>query len=143
MPALREHLEDLPYLIEHLYAARGLRCSGAGGPNLDALRAHAWPGNVRELRNVLERAWALSPDTSFEALRLWIHQAADQPALESVDTNLPFKEAKERWTERFEKRYLASVFVAHGENITRASEHAGINRRHFRELLRKHGLRDE
>jgi DNA-binding protein Fis len=32
------------------------------------------------------------------------------------------------------------VFAAQGGNITRAAEHAGINRRHFRELLYKHAL---
>ncbi len=57
-----------------------------------------------------------------------------------VDTSLPFKEAKERWNDHFERRYLATVFGAHDGNITRAADHAGINRRHFRELLYKHGL---
>jgi two-component system response regulator AtoC len=57
-----------------------------------------------------------------------------------VDTTLPFKEAKERWNDHFERRYLAAVFAAQSGNITRAAEHAGINRRHFRELLYKHGL---
>ena len=57
-----------------------------------------------------------------------------------IDTTLPFKEAKERWTEEFERRYLAAVFAAHRGNITHAADHAGINRRHFRTLLRKHGI---
>ena len=41
---------------------------------------------------------------------------------------------------QFERRYLATVLAAHARNITHAAEHAGINRRHFRELLYKHGL---
>jgi DNA-binding protein Fis len=32
------------------------------------------------------------------------------------------------------------VFAANASNVTRAAEHAGLSRRHFRELLYKHGL---
>jgi DNA-binding NtrC family response regulator len=56
LPPLRERLEDLPLLCEHVL-------SRAPGPRvrlsqeaLDVLRAHAWPGNVRELHAAIERA---------------------------------------------------------------------------------------
>jgi DNA-binding NtrC family response regulator len=147
IPPLREHLEDVPELVQHFYESRGIKPRNVDGENLELLMRHAWPGNVRELRNVLERAWALSGSdgADFGALRLWLSPgaSADEPALEAVETHLPFKEAKERWVERFERRYLAAVFSAHGSNVTHAAEHAGINRRHFRELLRKYDLRGE
>ena len=116
------------------------------GENLERLRGHGWPGNVRELRNVLERAWALSGPNggAFVDLKLWL-QSASVGAPDSggiIDTTLPFKEAKERWVDQFERRYLASVFDTHDGNITHAADHAGINRRHFRTLLRKHGIID-
>ena len=60
-----------------------------------------------------------------------------------IAVNMPFKQAKERWIEQFERRYLAGVFAAHAGNITHASDHAGINRRHFRTLLRKYGILSE
>jgi DNA-binding NtrC family response regulator len=98
---------------------------------------------VRELRNALERAWALSGGAvPFRALRLWVAASTPTPttAADTIDTTLPFKDAKERWNDEFERRYLAAVHTQHGGNITHAAEHAGINRRHFRELLYKHGL---
>jgi sigma-54 specific flagellar transcriptional regulator A len=64
MPPLRERLEDLPLLIEHLVerqahgAARAIRFEGAA---LSCLAHHAWPGNVRELANLLERLTILFP----------------------------------------------------------------------------------
>ena len=76
----------------------------------------------------------------FRDLRLAVQASAPPPVAEVIDTSLPFKEAKERWNDQFERRYLAAVHGASGGNITRAAEHAGINRRHFRELLYKHGL---
>jgi DNA-binding NtrC family response regulator len=142
LPPLRERLEDLPHLIATFYQRRGAEPGPIDGENLEKMRRHAWPGNVRELRNVLERAWALSgPRASFRELRLWLDPGAAQPQLaEVVDTQLPFKEAKERWNDTFERRYVAAVFADAGHNVTRAAEHAGLSRRHFRELLYKHAL---
>ena len=142
LPPLRERLEDLPHLVGTFYARRTNQSGPIDGDNLDRLRRHAWPGNVRELRNVLERAWALSgPGATFRALKLWLDPGAAQaPAADVVDTSLPFKEAKERWNDQFERRYVSMLFAAHGNNVTRAAEQAGLSRRHFRELLYKHGV---
>lgn len=143
LPPLRDRLEDLAHLIAVFYERRNLEAGPIDGDNLDKLRRYAWPGNIRELRNVLERAWALAgPKTSFRELRLWLDPNA-APAIgdgQMVDTALPFKEAKERWNDHFERRYVASLFSANASNVTRAAEHAGLSRRHFRELLYKHGI---
>ncbi|MEO8704554.1 MAG: sigma 54-interacting transcriptional regulator [Kofleriaceae bacterium] len=142
LPPLRERLEDLPHLIGTFYQRRGTDPGPVDGDNLDRMRRHAWPGNVRELRNVLERAWALSgPKASFRELRLWLDPGAAQAqSTEVVDISLPFKDAKERWNDQFERRYVAMVFADNANNVTRAAEHAGLSRRHFRELLYKHGI---
>ena len=64
MPPLRERLEDLPILIEHLV---NRQVGGAGRSiRLDAeamacLAQNHWPGNVRELANLLERLAILFP----------------------------------------------------------------------------------
>jgi DNA-binding NtrC family response regulator len=142
LPPLRERLEDLPHLIATFYQRRSLDPGPIDGDNLERLRRHPWPGNVRELRNVLERAWALSGTNSkFRDLRLWLDPGASAPQLsEVVDTTLSFKEAKERWNDHFERRYVALVFASSSNNVTRAAEHAGLSRRHFRELLYKHAI---
>jgi DNA-binding NtrC family response regulator len=142
LPPLRDRLEDLPHLIQTFYRRRGADPGPIDGDNLERMRRYAWPGNVRELRNVLERAWALSgPGARFRELRLWLDPSAEKPqSAEVVDTSLGFKEAKERWNDQFERRYVSLVFAQNGNNVTRAAEHAGLSRRHFRELLYKHGI---
>jgi DNA-binding NtrC family response regulator len=141
LPSLRERIDDLPGLVAAFFGSRGAVPGPVDGDNLDRLRNHAWPGNVRELRNVLERAWAMSGGlVPFRELRLRVETIAPAAAADAIDTSLPFKDAKERWNDLFERRYLAIVHGNAGGNITRAAEHAGINRRHFRELLYKHGL---
>ncbi len=142
LPPLRDRLEDLPFLVANFYRTRQLDPGPIDGDNLDKLRRHSWPGNVRELRNVMERALAMSGSASaFRSLRLWLETSTvGGNFAEVVDASLPFKDAKERWNDQFEKRYVALVFAAHGNNVTRAAEQAGLSRRHFRELLYKHAL---
>jgi len=73
MPPLRERLEDLPVLIEHLVqrhgriAGRNLRLDKEA---LNCLARNPWPGNVRELANLLERLAILFPDQTVTAADL-------------------------------------------------------------------------
>ena len=63
-PALAEHPEDLPSLVDHCMQRLG-RETPVKRIAPDALRklaAHPWPGNVRELEHVLERASILAGD---------------------------------------------------------------------------------
>jgi DNA-binding NtrC family response regulator len=147
IPPLRERIEDLPALIRHFYEGRGAVPGPISGENLKKMEAHDWPGNVRELRNVLERAWVLggagTMGTQFSLLQPWMQMTGHSPPAGSVDATLPFKEAKERWNEEFERRYLAAVIQEAGGNISRAARHAGINRNHLRKLLEKYGLLEQ
>ncbi len=60
MPPMRDHLEDLPSLVESLLADLNRKHNSAvksiAHEVLEAFRRYSWPGNVRELRNTLERA---------------------------------------------------------------------------------------
>ena len=60
----------------------------------------------------------------------------------SVDVDLPFKEAKARIVEAFERDYIQALLERHKGNLSAASRGAEIDRKHLRELLRKHGLRE-
>jgi sigma-54 specific flagellar transcriptional regulator A len=57
VPALVEHREDVPQLIEHFQQLLGNQSRAhLSTAALDRLSQHDWPGNVRELRNFVERA---------------------------------------------------------------------------------------
>ncbi len=60
VPALRERLEDLPAIAEHLLArlarAHGLPCGRLSPGAIAHLVSRPWPGNVRQLEAVLARA---------------------------------------------------------------------------------------
>jgi DNA-binding NtrC family response regulator len=64
-PALSEHIEDLPLLVDHFLEKMGRRSpvKQINAAALQKLMAHGWPGNVRELEHVLERAAILAGDS--------------------------------------------------------------------------------
>jgi sigma-54 specific flagellar transcriptional regulator A len=73
MPPLRERLEDLPVLIEHLVQRQGQVAGRRIRLDKDAMNCLArnrWPGNVRELANLLERLAILFPEQTVTAADL-------------------------------------------------------------------------
>ena len=83
MPPLRERLEDVPELIEHLllrlHQRTGLAVPRIETDALDVLRRYAWPGNVRELANVCERLAILHPGGAVGRAELAPVLSADTP----------------------------------------------------------------
>jgi sigma-54 specific flagellar transcriptional regulator A len=70
MPPLRDRLEDLPLLIEHLVQRQGQMAGRHIRLDKDAMNCLArnpWPGNVRELANLLERLAILFPEQTVTA----------------------------------------------------------------------------
>jgi len=63
IPPLRQRLQDIPLLTEHLIKKlnqkMNKRVIGVTPDTLERLQRHQWPGNVRELENVLQRAMHL------------------------------------------------------------------------------------
>jgi two-component system, NtrC family, response regulator AtoC len=66
LPPLRQRLEDLPDLAQHLGEKAAKKVAkpfkGIEDTALQTLRQYGWPGNVRELENILERAVIVSSD---------------------------------------------------------------------------------
>jgi DNA-binding NtrC family response regulator len=63
LPALRNRLQDLPLLVQHLRekiaAKLGKPVAQIGPDVIEAFRRYRWPGNVRELENTLEQIFIL------------------------------------------------------------------------------------
>ncbi len=145
VPPLRKRLEDVPLLARHFATALG-RGDFEPSAALEAdLRAHAWPGNVRELRNVVERALSLGDSGALQPLASPLDAPASldatppRPPGEVLD--LPFKEAKARLIEGFERDYLTHLLDRHAGNISRAAAEAGIDRNYIHRLVKKYSLK--
>jgi transcriptional regulator with PAS, ATPase and Fis domain len=143
LPPLRQRREDISLVVAELLRVRGFEAGKIEGPNLDLLKTHSWPGNVRELRNVIERAMALSPTArSFQELRVSLSSQANESDALAVRTDLPFKQAKEQLVASFEARYVRDLHARHQGNVSAAAREAQVDRKHWRGLLREHGVLD-
>jgi DNA-binding NtrC family response regulator len=142
LPPLRQRRDDIPFLVEHFLARL---CPGAtvedaiGAETMTMLKRHDWPGNVRELRNVVERLLVL-PELGSAAIREGSPTA--QPDRDGFDAllDLPFHDARDRWTDRFEREYLRARLERASGVVLHAAENAEIPRQTFHRLMKKHGL---
>jgi transcriptional regulator with GAF, ATPase, and Fis domain len=149
LPPLRERLGDIPLLVGHFLQMAGNPC-GIDPSCYERLRAHTWPGNVRELKNVVDRAAALSKGKANVDLSRFIQEIDEEDKIPggpsvsssdlSLDKMLSFKEAKGKIVSDFESRYIQMLLREHNNNISVAAREAGIDRKHFKDLMRKHGI---
>jgi transcriptional regulator with AAA-type ATPase domain len=138
VPSLRERREDIPLLVEHFLRQLVATHGDPRLPEDFAARAqrHAWPGNVRELRNAVERAVLLPnhPTLGFEAPPKKDSQFGE------VDIDIPFKVAKQKLVDEFDRKYLEALLEAHDNNISAAARAAGIERMSIYKMIRRLGL---
>ena len=66
--------------------------------------------------------------------------AATPVAAVPATNGLPFREAKERLVEAFERDFLLAALRRHGGNITKAAEEVGMYRQSFQQKMRELGI---
>ncbi|MEO1335040.1 MAG: helix-turn-helix domain-containing protein, partial [Myxococcota bacterium] len=145
LPPLRDRSSDIPLLVEHFMQLNGAACS-IDTSSYAKLMAYDWPGNVRELKNVVDRAAALNRGKVNVDLAQYIQpdELQSKPAVANAeaaaDLAMSFKEAKGRVISDFESRYIERLLRQHKNNISVAAREAGIDRKHFKDLMRKYGI---
>ena len=148
LPALREHKEDIPEIVEHLLDwARSQRPAaaspkGAMKPTTEALEvlaSYGWPGNVRELRNVLERAAIVAGDAEIDAPLV-------RGILESALVSPLPTESREfllrKNLDAVEREIVLRALTHTGWKKKEASLLLGIDPRNLGYYLRKHKITD-
>ncbi|MFZ5624469.1 MAG: sigma-54-dependent transcriptional regulator [Gemmatimonadota bacterium] len=144
VPPLRERIEDLPALVEHL--ARRVR--PANPPvftpgALAALMAHPWPGNVRELANIVERLAILGGSPLTEEAVIPVLRpvrasgAAAAPSAPALPT-LPLGEA----LDAYERDLIARALAISSGNIAAAARLLQTDRPNLYRRMRRLGLGD-
>jgi len=144
VPPLRSRKADLPLLARHF--ADQIRAE-IGRPltlaksALERLLLHDWPGNIRELRNCLESAAALCREgviAGDDIDRVLGCQAVGPGGI--ALPNRPFREAKQAVMRRFEQEFALQILREHQGNLTRAAQAAGMDKKNFWLLLKKHRI---
>jgi transcriptional regulator with GAF, ATPase, and Fis domain len=171
LPPLRDRGDDVIGLAER-FLSEFVRQNGRklelGEEAKAALRNEQWSGNVRQLKNTIERAAHLCATTtimpgdllvggrSLHAGGVAIPAVAIVPAQkeeapESAPTRInygelmevPFKDAKQKVLDDFERTYLKALLERNHGNLSRAATSAGLTRYYLRELLKRLGLHEK
>jgi Nif-specific regulatory protein len=149
MPSLRERPEDILLLAEYflLQACKQLKKEEPefSSAAKQILQSYHYPGNVRELENVMHRAAILCRSGTIEAEHLPEELRENQLISElSLDNPpQPFKEAKQKVVEEFERRYLQQVLEECNGVISKAAQRAGMHKKNFHEKMAKYGIRKQ
>jgi transcriptional regulator with PAS, ATPase and Fis domain len=152
LPALREHPQDIPLIIEHMLRRinqeYGRAVSTVSPKALERMRNYSWPGNIRELENVLRRAFInlgmyetviglghlpeIGPDCD-EEMPGDLKGCAD-PDIEAIP---PLRTV----VEEAEGRHIQSVLKQVAGNRSEAAGVLGVSLRNLQYKLKKYGIR--
>ncbi|MCY1056052.1 sigma-54 dependent transcriptional regulator [Nannocystis sp. SCPEA4] len=167
LPALRERLEDLPFLVSHFVQRcnerLGKTVQGLTPAALAALERYPWPGNIRELENLMERmvlfasgplideddlpdayageAGASAPSAAESSTRL--SEPGDRQIrlpLSSLGQDL--KEAVKAGSRLVEEALIREALAKTDGNVTRSARALGISRRSLQSKMKELGLRE-
>ncbi len=140
-PALREHRDDIPVLvnsfIDDVCSRNGIAKKSISKETLNVLMQKDWPGNVRELRNAIERLVILSPGTLIDISVLnTFGGSGKKEETESLEISGTFQDFKERAEAAFIKKQLE----IHKWNITKAADAMDMQRSHLYTKMKRYGL---
>jgi DNA-binding NtrC family response regulator len=130
IPPLRDRLEDLPLLVGAILEELGASTEFVLDQSLWAvLRARRWSGNVRELKNLVQRALVLGPAAFDE-------NSEGNPGV----VGEPYKAAKARAIEQFEKTYLTDLLARHGGNVAKAARAGEVDPAWIFRLIKRYAI---
>lgn len=141
MPALRDHMEDVPSIADAMVKAmnerHGCGVTGIEPELLDEFSNYDWPGNVRELRNVLERAVVLCGTgmVGRQHLPPGFGTVRSIAATASEHVQMPVGTT----VDEAERRLIVRTLEATGNNKTRAAEILGISLKTLHNKLKEYG----
>ena len=146
VPALREHAEDIPELLNYyvdFYCGReGLPYRRFAIAAQNRLRHYSWPGNTRELRNLVQRLLIMGTSEQIIASEVELalgqqtEKNQDEPQWQQNVFELPLREAREE----FERSYLLHQLKQCRGSVSRLSQRVGMERTHLYRKLRALGI---
>jgi len=145
LPPLRERLEDLPLLINHMLSkhpnAQEKHIRQVGPKVLDQMLAYHWPGNIRELENILERAIVKCQGEIIESVDL---PAPPQRIVDRYYSVSPNGELSlKQWLLQGEKEYLRGLLIKYKGGISLTAREAKVDNKTLYRKMRRHGLLKE
>ncbi len=144
LPPLRERLEDIPELVQHLFLKSKQKHSRTElhlpESLLPGFSNYDWPGNIRELENVIERlvVLAVGDKISADDLPEFLIRGSSLPDLIRLDLS-----PQGISLEAIEKDLIIKALKKFNWNQTQAARYLDISRRTLNYRMEKHGIRKD
>ena len=133
MPPLRERLNDLPLLVEHLWAAL-LKRTGSRSvlapATIATLQQYHWPGNIRELQNVLAMTMVVADGVTLVGPEC-LPPALGDPIAGGAAGQTGLVEARAA----FERRWIEAALMRADGRISQAASELGITRQGLAKMM--------
>lgn len=144
IPALREHREDVPELLNVftnlLVDQEKLPYRKFTLAAQNRLRNYHWPGNLRELTNLIQRLLIVGSGHEIDVDEVDIALGDTGPSLHKreveVNYDLPLREAREQ----FERDYLEYQLRKARGSVGKVAQAVGLERTHLYRKLRSLGI---
>jgi DNA-binding NtrC family response regulator len=148
LPPLRDRIEDIPLLAEHLVAKNCKKLNRPlktiSGNVMDLLLKHPWKGNVRELENVLVQGILYCGNDEIRRRDIPVSEtgpdACPDTCLDAQIMDLPYKEAKETMLTRFNHDYVGALLSMTQGNITQAARRCGLDRQALQQIMKRFAI---
>ena len=152
LPPLRERLDDLPLLVEHLAVEQGKRLGRdireIQADSLARMKEYDWPGNIRELRNVVERAIVMEDGPILRVHGPLGEGNSPDEALTGGESSRDLaaqlgKGSLQDLLRDYKKSLIEAALKKSNGNQRRAAELLGLHRPSLTRMIKDLGLRDD
>jgi DNA-binding NtrC family response regulator len=148
LPPLRERVEDIPLLADHLLEKH---CRDLNKPRktisaelMGLFLERHWEGNIRELENIVVQGILFSPVDAIRPQDVgWQAEKSSAVTLETRLKGLPYKTAKDKNLLHFNHAYIGHVLAECQGNVSRAARLCGLERQALQQIMRRYGIRAE
>ena len=140
-PPLREHLEDIPEMVDYFvrrYATiNNSRPKEFTAAAINYLKGLQWKGNVRELKNVIERVLILSSESDITDKELTQIMGGGPQEFNTVVTAA---QTLKEFREAAERLFLLGQLERHDWNVTRTAQSIGTPRSNLYKKMEQYGI---
>lgn len=145
LPPLRERMDDIPLLTEHILQQYGAmsnnRVKNIAASALALMMSYDWKGNIRELENVLKRAIIKTEGDTITAVDVPNAGSGSQSQTDSTGSGeLPFKEYLKKVVQAAESKYLVDMLARHQGNIKVIAEVMDVDRKTIYRMIEDYGI---
>lgn len=148
LPPLRERVEDIPLLADHLLEKH---CRELNKPRktisaelMGLFQERHWQGNIRELENIVVQGILFSPEDTIRPQDVgWHAEKSSSATLDTRLKGLPYKTAKDKNLLHFNHAYIGHVLAECQGNVSQAARLCGLERQALQQIMRRYGIRAE